>query len=140
MNKPIHRLSPAAQQKLLGHHWPGNVRELRNVLERAVILENTPEIQAASLPEFQLETRLRKGELPTTPSGQPIDEVVAAFERDYITHCLERNRYSLTRTAEDLGITRHALRYRMQRLNIHTDVAADDDTPVRPADQEATPC
>jgi transcriptional regulator with PAS, ATPase and Fis domain len=62
MNKHIRGLSPPARQKLLGHHWPGNVRELRNVIERAVILETTAEIQPASLPDFHLEGRLRKAD------------------------------------------------------------------------------
>ena len=49
---------------MLAHHWPGNVRELRNVIERALILETTDEIQPASLPDFQLETRLHKPGAP----------------------------------------------------------------------------
>jgi len=32
------RLSPEAEEVLLGYHWPGNVRELQNAIERAVIL------------------------------------------------------------------------------------------------------
>src|SRR3954464_6229609 len=44
MNKPIRKISPEAQQRLMSHNWPGNVRELRNVLERAVILEPPQEI------------------------------------------------------------------------------------------------
>jgi DNA-binding NtrC family response regulator len=128
MNKQLKGISNAAQQKLLSHHWPGNVRELRNVIERAVILETSDEIQAASLPEFHLETRLRKGEIPMVPSGQPIDEVTANFEREYILNTLEQNRYNLTRTAEQLKISRHALRYRMQRLNIQTETAEEPST------------
>jgi DNA-binding NtrC family response regulator len=31
---------------------------------------------------------------------------------------LEQNRRSITRTAEQLKLSRHALRYRMQRLNL----------------------
>src|SRR5438876_9573538 len=62
MKKQIKGFSVTARQKLLGHHWPGNVRELRNVVERAVILETTEEIQPTNLPDFHLETRLRKGE------------------------------------------------------------------------------
>src|SRR4029079_9791816 len=53
MNRPMKGLSKMAQSQLLAHHWPGNVRELRNVIERAVILESTEEIQASSLPDFQ---------------------------------------------------------------------------------------
>src|SRR3954470_15630592 len=45
MNRNIRSLSKLAQQQLLHHHWPGNVRELRNVIERAVILETSEEIQ-----------------------------------------------------------------------------------------------
>jgi len=137
MNKPIKRVSVSAQQKLLSHHWPGNVRELRNVIERAVILETTDEIHPANLPEFHLETRLRKSELPVVPSGQSIDEVMSNFEKEFILNTLAQNRYNLNRTAEQLKISRHALRYRMQRLNIHTE---GEDEPAHPVAKEITPC
>ena len=130
MNKPIRRLSAATQQKLLTHHWPGNVRELRNVIERAVILETTSEIEPHNLPEFHLETRLRKSELPTVPGNRAIDEVVADFEKEFILNILEQNRYNLSRTAEQLHISRHALRYRMQRLNISTGPDSDEPPPA----------
>jgi len=139
MNRPIKGISLGAQQKLLSHHWPGNVRELRNVIERAVILETTTEIQSVSLPEFRLETRLRKGDLPIIPANQGIDEVMASFEREFILSSLEQNRYNLTRTADALKISRHALRYRMQRLNIDTDTDPEDDT-TPAGGKETTPC
>lgn len=126
MNRHIEGLSKAARQQLLSHHWPGNVRELRNVIERAVILETTPEIQGTSLPDFELETRLRKGESPNLNGARSLDELITGFERDLITSILEQNHFSLTKTADQLRISRHALRYRMQRLNISTGI--DDDT------------
>ena len=70
MNKNMHGLAPAARQKLLSHHWPGNVRELRNVIERALILETTHEIQPSSLPDFQLEARLQKAAVRTAAPGR----------------------------------------------------------------------
>ena len=118
MNKPVSRLSKMAAAKLLVHHWPGNVRELRNVIERAVILENTPEIRPESLPDFQLEARLRKDTGVAILSSQSLDDYMANYEREVILSCLEQNRFSLTKTSEQLKISRHALRYRMQRLNI----------------------
>jgi DNA-binding NtrC family response regulator len=129
MNKHIADISPAAQQKLTAHHWPGNVRELRNVIERAVILETRDHLQPSSLPDFQLETRLRKGELAATPIDQSIDELVAEFERGLIVAHLEQNHYNLSRTADQLKISRHALRYRLTRLNIPT---PGDDTEGEP--------
>ena len=127
MKKHIRTLSAAARQKLLAHHWPGNVRELRNVIERAVILETGDEIEPTSLPDFGLETRLRKGESsPAIPAGS-LDEIMANFERQLIGNTLEQNRYNLSKTSEQLKISRHALRYRMQRLDIQTEGGDDDD-------------
>jgi len=128
MNKSIRTISKAAQQSLTTHHWPGNVRELRNVMERAVILETTEEIQRTSLPDFHLETRLRKGELSSALAGCSLEEALFNFERDLILSRLEQNHFSLAKTADQLKITRHALRYRMQRLNVNIDAGPDEDT------------
>ena len=126
MNRQIKGLSKMAQAQLLAHHWPGNVRELRNVIERAVILETTDEIQASSLPDFQLETRLKKGDNTPVAGGRSLDDLMSHYERELITSMLEQNHFSLTKTAEQLKLSRHALRYRMQRLNINTGL--EDDT------------
>ena len=114
------RLSKEASGKLLSHNWPGNVRELRNVMERAAILEQTDEVQPASLPNFEMEMRLRESD----DNGVEINfdlgfaEAVADFERRMITAALERNQYTVNRSAEMLKMTRHSLRYRMQQLGL----------------------
>jgi DNA-binding NtrC family response regulator len=130
MNKNTRTISRAARQKLLSHHWPGNVRELRNVIERALILETTSEIQPGSLPDFQLEGRLHKTAAPKLTGTESLDDRMANFERELITAMLEQNHFSLTRTADQLRISRHALRYRMQRLNIAVGTEAEEDTTV----------
>jgi DNA-binding NtrC family response regulator len=128
MGKNIKAISAGARHKLMNHHWPGNVRELRNVIERAVIMESTSEIQPSSLPDFYLETRLKKSEETPLPAGsQSLDEQMTQFEKDIIMRTLELQRYNLGRTAESLKLSRHALRYRMQRLNIRTDAESEDD-------------
>jgi DNA-binding NtrC family response regulator len=137
MKRPAKRFSKSAQQKLMSHHWPGNVRELRNVIERALILEPTMEIQPGSLPDFQLETGLRKAAAPKAIGLESLDEMMTNFERDLVTTVLEQNHYSLTRTADRLKITRHALRYRMQRLNINTGSETDEDAPPQGKDGTA---
>ncbi|HXT20997.1 MAG TPA: sigma 54-interacting transcriptional regulator, partial [Thermoanaerobaculia bacterium] len=47
--KPIRSIAPATLRRLEDYPWPGNVRELRNVIERAVLLEPSDELQPASL-------------------------------------------------------------------------------------------
>jgi transcriptional regulator with PAS, ATPase and Fis domain len=127
MNKNTRSISKAARQKLLRHHWPGNVRELRNVIERALILETDAEIQPSSLPEFKVEAGLTRPGGFIAAEGASLDEIMANFERDLITSRLERNAFNVARTSDELKISRHALRYRMRRLNVAADLDNDGD-------------
>ena len=129
MNKNVNTITLAARQKLLSHTWPGNVRELRNVIERALILETTHEIQASSLPDFQVETRLQKTTSTQAAPNESLDDALARLERELITNVLEQNDFNPTRTAERLKLSRHSLRYRMQRLNMDFGDSTPDESP-----------
>ena len=118
MNKNVNGFTPAAAQKLLAQHWPGNVREIRNVIERALILETGREIQPASLPDFSTEFRLQKTNATALAPDESLAAAMERLERELIQSALEQNNFSLTRAAERLKLTRHSLRYRMQRLNM----------------------
>ncbi len=127
MNKSVDGLAPAAQQKLLLHRWPGNVRELRNAIERALILETAREIQPSSLPDFQIEARLAKSLAAQPALDESLDSALMRTERELIASALERNDFNLPRAAEQLKLTRHSLRYRMQRLDMQVgDGAANE--------------
>ncbi len=128
MNKVTRGIAKAARQKLAAHHWPGNVRELRNVIERALILETSPEIQPASLPDFKLESRLHPDAAKAAAPDGSLDEIMAAYERNFILEVLEQNGHSLAKTADQLRLSRHALRYRMQRLGLTGSGEGPDET------------
>jgi DNA-binding NtrC family response regulator len=134
MHKPVKGISRAARLKLAAHHWPGNVRELKNAIERALILESSGEIQPASLPDFALETQLHKAEFAVPAGDKALDEIIADYEHKLIAGILERNAFNFNKTAEQLKISRHALRYRMQRLNIHV---PDETEGAEPAKERA---
>jgi transcriptional regulator with PAS, ATPase and Fis domain len=133
LGKNIAGFTPAARQKLQAHRWPGNVRELRNVIERAMILETTHEILPSSLPDFAVESRLQKGPTLTVAPEESLDLALDRLERELIQNMLEQNNFNLTRAAEHLKLSRHSLRYRMQRLNMKT-AAADGGEPAALAD------
>jgi DNA-binding NtrC family response regulator len=138
LSKPPRTLSVAARQKLAAHSWPGNVRELRNAIERAVILEPGAEIQPGSLPDFRVESQLGRATATDTATPHTLDEAMDRYERELIVQCLERQHFNLTRTAEQLKLTRHSLRYRMNRLNINADALLEEDAcPARPAPTQA---
>ena len=117
MNKNVKDFAQAAKAKLMAQRWPGNVRELRNVIERALIVETGEEIQPSDLPDFAVESRLQKNSAAIAPD-ESLDMALQRHEREIIHSALEQNNFNLTRAAEQLKLTRHALRYRMQRLNM----------------------
>ena len=55
---------------------------------------------------------------PARP-GETLDDALARIEREIITGALAQNAFNLTRAAESLKLTRHSLRYRMQRLQMN---------------------
>jgi DNA-binding NtrC family response regulator len=119
--RPSLRVSDAALAVLAGYSWPGNIRELRNVMGRAVVLAQGDTIEPQDL---ALDTDVGSTPLLETsaPSGaadsKPLDESVRAFERDRIREALAAAGGSKTKAAERLGISRHALAYRMKELGM----------------------
>ena len=60
-------------------------------------------------------------------TGQPRpDPTELAALRELIQSALNQHNFSLTRAAGQLKLTRHSLRYRMQRLNMNL-AAGDND-------------
>ncbi len=122
LGKSIRGINPSARDALRAHSWPGNIRELRNVIERAVILEPSAEIQPGSLPDFEVESRLRRPEVrPAGSSGtgaSTLGDHVIAYERDLIQAAVQQSGGDLTVTAEQLGLSLPALRFRMARLQL----------------------
>ena len=100
-----------AYRKLQDYAWPGNVRELENVIERAVILARSDQIDAedlalssdevsSQLPLYELENRLS------------LDEYFVSFVKKY------QPQYNETELARMLGISRKNLWEKRQRLDI----------------------
>ncbi|MBR9882703.1 MAG: sigma-54-dependent Fis family transcriptional regulator [Oceanospirillales bacterium] len=126
-------LSAEAAARLRAYHWPGNVRELRNMIERLTILYSGSEIGVAELPvEIQhsalpAERSLDSGAsaqnvarddgAEMTPDGMLAEEIMQR-EREYILEALNRANGRKGMAAEWLGISRHALKRRMQKLKL----------------------
>ena len=102
--------SQEAEERMLSYGWPGNVRELRNLIERLTILYPGQEIDAAQLPQ----------EIVSCPStsASGIAEQMILTERDILLSALEQAGGSKGKAADALGISRYALKRRLNRLNI----------------------
>ncbi|MBZ5610264.1 MAG: sigma 54-interacting transcriptional regulator [Acidobacteriia bacterium] len=121
----IKGISHAAAAMLLAHDWPGNVRELRNVIERAMVLEEADWIQASNLqiasetgrpvllPYEELQTGA-ESPAPDEPFGVSLEEA----EKNLVKKALEKAGGNQTRAAVLLGVTRDTLRYKMKKFNL----------------------
>jgi transcriptional regulator with PAS, ATPase and Fis domain len=116
MNKKLGELSPEVLRALENYDWEGNVRELENVMERAVVLCKGDSVTLRDIPE---EVRGEKGpgDAFAIPTGT-LTEILESMERQILVKTLERHNGSQTRTADDLGIKRTTLRYKMGKYGL----------------------
>ena len=111
--KPL--LSADTKEAIRAYPWPGNVRELSHVLERACILEETGTIMPKHL-------GLSVGEPTVTGAGkigsQPMWEGITLpeMERRLINGALEHTRGNVSQAARILGVSRGALRRRLDAI------------------------
>lgn len=110
-DRPARALSKVARHLVAVAAWPGNVRALQQALERAVILTDGTEIAVEDL-QFSgtgVESSLAEG------IGADAKPTLARSERDLVEAALKRNSFNVSRTAEELGVTRAALYRRMAK-------------------------
>jgi len=119
----VEGVSEGAARLLIAHLWPGNVRELRNAIERAMILEESSHITAASLPiaithpeagPGPVSVALAQAAAEGTSDGMSLEE----NERGLLVRALEKTGGNQTQAARLLQITRDTLRYKMKKFNL----------------------
>ena len=124
---------------MMKHDWPGNVRELRNVIERAVLLSETPEnedsLRRAPAP---VGSQQKEPSITNTPSQTatsadasmtvPVDvgipfkqakqNVISEFERRYISRLLAQHDGNISAAARAAGIDRMSIHKMLHRLGL----------------------
>ena len=100
---------------LTQYGWPGNVRELRHQISRAVLLGTHERITALdiALPTSHINAG-NTNELSESESQITLDSA----EKKLIQQALQQTGNNVSMAARKLGITRMAMRYRMERHGI----------------------
>jgi two-component system, NtrC family, nitrogen regulation response regulator GlnG len=115
LGKPASHMSPAVRARLCDYAWPGNVRELRNVVTRVVSLGG-----AAVLSPTETGAPLRRARPELEPEPEPMfkeakEQLVDAFEKDYLERLLRRFKGNVTHASAAAGITRVYLQKLMKK-------------------------
>jgi two-component system response regulator AtoC len=124
--KRITGLTPEVEEAFLAYSWPGNIRELRNLVERAILLSNSDRITMADLPAEA--TGAKAASPPTAsvvtfprPFPEAKQEIVDAFERQYVGAVLKRNHGNVSRSAQEAGIDRSSFQRLMRKHGVRSD-------------------
>jgi DNA-binding NtrC family response regulator len=124
MKQPTREFSPGAMNLLMNHDWPGNVRELENVVERAVILASGDVIRQGHLvniidmlPHIDLDVPRTSEELKQIKKIAR-QKSVENVEKHFVLGALKRNRWNVTRAAEDTGMQRSNFQALMAKYDI----------------------
>lgn len=111
--KEFSEVAEEALEKLLSYSWPGNVRELANVIERAVVLGQGPNVTLSDLPPG-----IMGAERAARPAKFSYHEAVAAARRGLIVNALAQSQGNRTAAAKILGLHKTHLLRLMKSLGI----------------------
>jgi DNA-binding NtrC family response regulator len=112
------RISAQGRKNLLQYPWPGNVRELAHELERAIVFEDTNELDFESLLRRTGATAATGARNPSEwfnesyifpPEGFSLETAIMRL----IQHALKQSKENVSAAARLLGVSRDYLRYRL---------------------------
>ncbi|APZ96691.1 Transcriptional regulatory protein ZraR [Fuerstiella marisgermanici] len=126
----INKIDDAFIAALVRYPWPGNVREMENAIRSAVIYSQQGILTADTLPPNVLaghvdETNAggssEESEIAALASQLPSESLgnrMELTEKQMIEQALLNNRFSRTKTAEQLGISRVTLYNKMKKYGM----------------------
>lgn len=125
-------VSQSVLHSFQAYHWPGNVRELEHVIEAAMnLLLDEERIEYEHLPfHYRNKSALPEKKLPAFNHASFLNEDssghdhihlkdrLEAFEKYCVEYYLHKNHFRVSQTAQQLGLSRQSLQYRMKKLGI----------------------
>ena len=123
-NPGVRGLSPEVFAVFEAYHWPGNVRELNNVIERAlpftdgelIDLDALPSSLRSAQPGSRMEAAApvaapvsTRQELQELPFKDAKEQIIEAFEREYLVELIERYGGNVSRAARAADMDRKSI-------------------------------
>lgn len=109
--------SQRAVKDFMQYSWPGNIRELQHVLERAVMLSHEGVIDSSQLMLKNESPALGEQQVDSSLEGLEA-MTLEQVEKMMIEKALSRTAGNVSKAARELGLTRMAMRYRMEKYQL----------------------
>ena len=105
------------------YDWPGNIRELEHFIENNMVRPMTMiDFGSSNIPSYILDAMVSNNiNIKLKEANESLEEILGKIENKIIVKSLDKNKWNVTRTANELGVTRQSLIYRMRKLNINRD-------------------
>ncbi|MEK6653355.1 MAG: sigma-54 dependent transcriptional regulator [Nitrospirota bacterium] len=118
IGKKFKGISASAIRFFLNYNWPGNVREMENLIQRAIILEDSNAITGKTVTELTYGggDKVRDGEINVRDR---IETIKSEEEKRLIIDALTEARWKRTDAAAHLGISRKSLFNKMKKYGLH---------------------
>jgi len=107
--KNISKISDGALAKLKKYKWPGNIRELQHIIEKAVIMSSSNQLQSSDF-QFSSDSDLLQGSEDTFN--------LENNEKGIIEKALKTFNWNMSRTAKELGINRSTLYDKLKKYEL----------------------
>lgn len=116
LKKKIQGYTPEVIDIFKNYHWPGNIRQMKNVIERAVIMEESSFIhpQQVILPETNNPIR----EIKSNDKNTKPPQTLVNIQKESILDALEKTLWIQKDAALMLGITPRTLNYKIKKFGI----------------------
>lgn len=123
MNKNIIDIADDLKGFMKDYTWPGNIRELEHFIENIMVRSNNNDryLNLENVPKNILEamkSNIENLDEPKLNREESLQEKLDNTEKKLILKALNENLWSVTKTANVLGISRQSLNYRIRKFNI----------------------
>jgi DNA-binding NtrC family response regulator len=118
-NKPLKQVESEVMAVMEDYGWPGNVRELENVIQRLVLMNDSPLIGLKHLPQQLLVASNASQEAILIPEkGVDFDTEMERIELAYLTAALNRTGGRKSAAASLLRIDPQRMKYLCRKRNL----------------------
>jgi len=115
--KRVKGVEENAMKALIEYHWPGNIRQLESVIERAVLMSESPFI---NLKDIKSELRFSQG-MGITDFDLPDEGIMfEELEKELLKKAMLKANGVATKAARLLGMSYKTFWYRWEKFNLNS--------------------